>query len=239
MKALLPLAEAQYENLGFPPSYAQYYEKEFAGSQRYCYPQDVPDISGISKLWIGENNGNCYSCVFPVNPLDEEVFSSIAGEIDHVYFINKAKDIGRDLDALTQTMVLFFIVAYIAVSVLVCVIYPRSDSVKICAVPLLLVLSALTIQALNKITLSFFSTAALILVLGLGLDYIFYMTGKEHTEGKHLTALAVILSFLTTLLSFGALVLSSFMPTHIFGLTVSAGLVAAFIFAMLLQTRKS
>jgi len=239
MKALLPLAEDQFENLGFPRSYAQSYKKEFESSERYCYPQEVPDISGISKLWIGENNGNCYSCVFPVNPLDEDAFSSIAAEIDHVYFINKAKDIGHDMDALTQTMLLFFIVAYIVVSALVCVIYPRPDSIKICAVPLLLILSALTIQALNKITLSFFSSAALILVLGLGLDYIFYMTGKKHEEGKHLTSLAVVVSFLTTLLSFGVLVLSSFMPTHIFGLTVSAGLIAAFIFAMLLQTRES
>jgi len=39
-------------------------------------------------------------------------------------------------------------------------------------------------------------------------------------------------------LSFGVLVLSSFTPTHIFGLTVSAGLGAAFVFAMLLQSRK-
>jgi len=33
-------------------------------------------------------------------------------------------------------------------------------------------------------------------------------------------------------------VLSNFTPTHIFGLTVSAGLGAAFVFAMLLQARK-
>jgi len=73
----------------------------------------------------------------------------------------------------------------------------------------------------------------------LGLDYIFYMIGKKQGEEKPLTSLAVVLSFLTTLLSFGALVLSSFTPTHIFGLTVSAGLGAAFIFAMLLQTKES
>jgi len=119
------------------------------------------------------------------------------------------------------------------------VVYPRRDSLKICAIPLLIVLSALTVLTLSKIPLGFFSVAALVLVFGLGLDYIFYMTGKKHGEEKPLTSLAVVLSFLTTLLSFGALVLSSFTPTHIFGLTVSAGLGAAFIFAMLLQSRES
>ncbi|MDR2702071.1 MAG: MMPL family transporter [Spirochaetaceae bacterium] len=235
MKALLPLAPAQFEYLGFPPQYAEAFDKEFAAA-RYCLPADAPPRSGISKLWIGEKNGNCYSCVLPLKPADEAVFRAIAGEIDSVYFVNKAKDIGGDLDTLTRTILLFFLAAYLAISVVICVAYPRRDSLKICAVPPLLVLSALALLAVNKIPLGFFSAAALVLVFGLGLDYIFYMTGKKHGKGRSLTSLAVVLSFLTTLLSFGALVLSSFTPAHIFGLTVSAGLGAAFMFAMLLQS---
>jgi predicted exporter len=239
MKALLPLAPAQFEYFGFPQHYAQSFINEFAASERYCLPGDEPSHTGISKLWIGEKGGNCYSCVLPLKPTDEAVFRAIAEEFDSVYFVNKAKDIGRDLDTLTRTMLFFFLAAYFVISVVVCVVYPRRDSIKICAVPLLLVMFALAILAVNKISLGFFSAAALVLVFGLGLDYIFYMTGKKHGEKKPLTSLAVVLSFLTTLLSFGALVLSNFTPTHIFGLTVSAGLGAAFIFAMLLQTRES
>jgi predicted exporter len=240
MKALLPLVPAQFENLGFPQSYAQNFENEFASAQ-YCLPTDarVPSIAGISKLWIGDSGGKYYSRVLPLKPTDEAIFRAIAEEFGPVYFVNKAKDIGRDLDTLTRTMLLFFLAAYIVISIVVCAVYPRRDSVKICAIPFLLVLSALAILALNKIPLGFFSVAALVLVFGLGLDYIFYMIGKRHGEEKPLTSLAVVLSFLTTLLSFGALVLSNFTPTHIFGLTVSAGLGAAFIFAMLLQSRKS
>jgi len=240
MKALLPLAPAQFEYLGFPQIYALNFENEFA-SAKYCLPSDAnaPSVTGISKLWIGEKNGSYYSCVLPIKPKDEAVFRAIAEESDYVYFMNKAKDIGHDLDTLTKTILLFFLAAYIIISVVVCVVYPKADSVKICAVPLLLVLSAITVLAVNKIPLGFFSVAALVLVFGLGLDYIFYMTEKKQGEEKPLTSLAVVLSFLTTLFSFGALVLSSFTPTHIFGLTVSAGLGAAFIFAMLLQSKKS
>jgi len=244
MKALLPLVPAQFENMGFPQSYAQNFENEFA-SARYCLPTDanLPSIAGISKLWIGASGEQYYSCVLPIKPTDgaslsdAAIFRTIAEELDSVYFMNKAKDIGRDLDTLTKTMLLFFFAAYLVISVVVFVAYPRRDSVKICAIPILLVLSALAVLALNKIPLGFFSVAALVLVFGLGLDYIFYMIGKKHSEEIRLTSLAVVLSFLTTLLSFGALVLSSFTPTHIFGLTVSAGLGAAFIFAMLLQSR--
>jgi predicted exporter len=235
MRALLPLAPAQFEHLGFPQQYARTFENEFAASERYCLPQDAPSHAGVSKLWIGEKDGNCYSCVMPLKPKDEAVFRAIADEFDSVYFVNKAKDIGRDLDTLTKTMLFFFLAAYLVISVVVCVVYPRRDSVKICAIPLLLVLSVFTVLAVSKISLGFFSAAALVLVFGLGLDYIFYMTGEKSGTGKSITSLAVVLSFLTTLLSFGALVLSNFTPTHIFGLTVSAGLGAAFIFAMLLQ----
>jgi len=238
MKALLPLAESQFENLGFPPRYAEDFKNEFAAA-RYCLPEDAPSLAGISKLWIGGKNGNCYSCILPIKPADESVFMAVANEFDSVYFVYKAKDIGRDLDILTKTMLLFFLAAYLAVSVVVFIVYPRKESLKICAVPILLVLAALSVLAVCKIPLGFFSIAALVLVFGLGLDYIFYMTGKKQGEDKPLTSLAVVLSFLTTLLSFGALVLSNFTPTHIFGLTVSAGLGAAFIFAMLLQAKDS
>jgi len=239
MKALLPLVPAQFENLSFPQSYVQTFENEFASAQ-YCLPEDANalSITDISKLWIGEKNGKYYSCVLPLKPKDEAIFRAVAEELDYVYFVNKAKDIGRDLDTLTKTMLLFFLAAYLVISVVVFVVYPRADGIKICAIPLLLVLSVLAVLAVSKIPLGFFSVAALVLVFGLGLDYIFYMTGKKQREEKPLTSLAVVLSFLTTLLSFGALVLSSFTPTHIFGLTVSAGLGAAFIFAMILQASK-
>jgi len=41
MKALLPLAPAQFEYLGFPSSYAKTFENEFAAA-RYCLPENAP-----------------------------------------------------------------------------------------------------------------------------------------------------------------------------------------------------
>jgi predicted exporter len=239
MKALLPLVPAQFEYLGFPSRYAQEFEREFAAAaQRYCLPEDAPSYTGISNLWMGERGGSCYSCVIPMKPADENIFRSIAEEFDDVHFVNKAKDIGRDLDTLTRTMLFFFLAAYIAVSVIICFVYSWKDSLKIYAVPLFLVTAVMAVLAASRIPLGFFSIAALVLVFGLGMDYIFYMTARKHEREGNITLLGVVLAFLTTILSFGALALSSFMPVHIFGLTVSAGLGAAFISAVILQARK-
>ncbi|MCL1836541.1 MAG: MMPL family transporter [Treponema sp.] len=241
MKALLPLAAAQFEYLGFPPEYVNDFYDEFSAAEKYCRIPDAPSRAGISNVWIGETGergqqSGFYSCVLPLHPAaDEAVFRSIAADLDFVHFVNKAKDIGRDLDTLTATMLLLFLAAYLVLSVFISFMYPRRDSLKICAAPLFLALITVSVLAAGNIRLGFFSAAALILVFGLGLDYIFFMAEKNHGGERSLTRLAVTVSFFTTLLSFGALALSSFTPVRIFGLTVSAGLSAAFVFAMLLQ----
>ncbi|MCL2243185.1 MAG: MMPL family transporter [Treponema sp.] len=237
MKALLPLADSQFEYYGFPPEYSDSFKKEFEALKVYCLPQDAPAQAGISNLWIGEIGKNFYTCVMPLHPADESVFRAIAAEFDFVHFINKSKDISADMDTLTRTMLFLFLAAYIIVSIIIFITYPLRDSLKICLVPLILVMVSLTVLAINKISIGFFSAAALVLVFGLSLDYIFFMTGKKSKEEKRLNLTGVTLSFLTTLLSFGALAFSSFMPVHLFGLTVCAGLGAAFISALILQAR--
>lgn len=238
MKALLPLARSQYEYLGFPPEYAEIFYKEFAAGKIHCFPEDAPSLSGIANLWIGEVNGIYYSAVMPLHPANEAIFRAIAEEFSFVHFINKTEDINRDLDTLTRTIVLAFFAAWLVISIMICFAYHWRDSLKICAVPVFMVIAALAVLTLNKIPLGFFPIAALILAFGLSLDYVVYMTGARHHESKNITSLAVLLSFLTTILSFGALSFSSFVPVHIFGITVSGGLSAAFISTMLLHGRK-
>jgi len=152
-----------------------------------------------------------------------------------VYLINKEEDINRDLDTLTRTIALFFFAAYFIVAVIIFIAFPLQDSIKICIVPFLLVLAVLAVLAIKKIHLGFLPIAALILVFGLGLDYIFFMSDRKKGKDKNITRFAVFSSFLTTGISFGLLSLSSFTPVSIFGVTVAVGLIAAFIFAMLLQ----
>ena len=86
-------------------------------------------------------------------------------------------------------------------------------------------------------SIEFFGITGMILVFGLGLDYIIYMIENIKREKKgliqngmpKLEPFAIFLSFLTTALSFGALAFSTFVPVHTMGLTIFLGLVAAFI----------
>jgi predicted exporter len=247
---LLSLADRQFELLGFPPEAAGEFRRDFAAAEgKYLLPGDElpePLREFFSNLWIGRLPGEVeeyYSCVLPLHVTDETPFRMAAEKLDHVFFVNKVKDTGNELDVLTKNMIILFFAAYAVIAILVKFFYSWRRTVRICAVPFLLVLAILTVLACMDIPLGFFSMVGLVLVFGLGLDYMFYITEHENFTGQEnsppqgglsLTMLAIVLSFTTSVLSFGALALSTFTPVHIFGLTVFSGLTAAYISAMLL-----
>ncbi|MDR1932593.1 MAG: hypothetical protein LBQ57_07225 [Spirochaetales bacterium] len=241
-KKLLPFAERQFEYLGFPPETAEVFRRDFAAAEaKLSIPGgDIPEYINnfISNLWIGEVNGRYYSCVLPLQAKTEEPFRILADEFDFVTFVNTVKDIETELDSLTRVMLLLFPAACIIVSVVVRLVYSPRDTLKICAVPFLLTLVTLAVLALRGAGLGFFSVTGIILIFGLGLDYMFYTIESKKSSGG-LTVCAVALSFATTALSFGALALSTFAPVHIFGLTVFTGLTTAFISALLMSGKVS
>ena len=235
MSALLPLAGLQYENLGFPREYEEMFYAVFAKGNRFLRPGDVIPWAEVSNLWIGEINGYYYSFVFPFHPKDSDVFKSIADEHDFVFLINMAEDIHRNLDILTRTIVLLFFIAYFIIAIIIFIVYPLKESIKLCITPVLTVLAVLAVLAVKNIPLGFLPIAALILVFGLGLDFMFFMSGSKNGNDKKLVRLAVFLTLLTSVLSFGLLAFTSFLGVSIFGFTVAVGVAAAFVFTMLLH----
>jgi predicted exporter len=237
---LLLLADTQFDLLGFPPESAEVFRLDFERLQNnYVSPDgNIPPYLKelIANVWIGGAGGAYYSCVLPLHAQNEAAFRAIADEIDGVFFVNKVKDIGKELDTLTQIMLLLFSGTYLFIAVIVKLFYSWARTLRICLVPFLLVLVTITTLACLDISLGFFSVVGMVLVFGLGLDYMFYITESETKgRGSFLTLLAIFLSFATTALSFGALALSTFVPVRIFGFTVFTGLTAAYASAMLLS----
>jgi predicted exporter len=238
-KKLLPLLDSQFENLGFPREAAGVYRRNFAGAEKgYLLPESgaVPaDL--LSGFWIGRVGERYYSCVMPLHAKDAEPFRAIAGEMDNVFFVNKIRDTGIELDRLTGIMLGLFMAALGAIAVIARCFYSWKRTLRICAVPLFVFLVVLAVLVWLEIPPGFFPMVGLLLVFGLGLDYMFYITESEKVRdsGQGLTFVSIFLSFATSALSFGALALSSFAPVHIFGLTVFSGLCAAYLSAMLLR----
>jgi predicted exporter len=236
-KKLLPLAQGQFEALGFPSGAANDYREEFASAENYLLPTDDDFPQELSaNLWIGKTGDTWYSCVLPLHAANGDAFRKITAERENIFFVNKVNDTQQELDRLTRMMLFLFLIAFAVIIIMIRRFYSWRQTIRIFAVPVFVFLTVLTVLSCLNIPLGFFTIVGLVLVFGLGLDFIFYNCEAENRrENKEYTALAILLTFSTTALSFGALALSSFAPAHIFGITVFSGLCAAYIFSTLLS----
>ncbi len=241
-RKLLEIAPEQFENLGFDSSYTRDLIADFNQSENQFVSftnNNVPQYiaSSISTAWLGLMDDGYYYTVLMPNILEDlELMRKFADEDPNVFFVNKMSDMGRDLDKLTLMIIKFFAIAYLLIFVMLKFFYNWKQSFKIISVPVLIVLMTAAIFSLSKIDLEFFSVTGLILVFGLGLDYIIYMMENEKKktmDSKTLEPFATLLSFITTIISFGALSLSNFQPVHLMGLSIFIGLATAYISSML------
>ncbi len=185
--------------------------------------------SAISSAWLGNVDGKYFTVLLPTKVTDYAAYRSLADADDNVYFISKSQDISADLDSLTVMILKFFIAAYILMFIMLRFFYSWKQAFKIISVPFLIILVVVACFAAFNINMEFFSVTGLILVFGLGLDYIIYMMENEKKSNSILEPFATMVSFVTTIISFGALALSSFKPVHLIGLSIFIGLVTAYI----------
>ena len=184
--------------------------------------------SAISSAWLGNVDGKYFTVLLPTKVTNYTNYRSLAEQNDNVYFISKSQDISADLDSLTLVIFKFFIVAYILMFIMLKFFYSWKQAFKIISVPFLIILVVVAVFAACKINLEFFSVTGLIIVFGLGLDYIIYMMENEKKKTV-LEPFASLVSFVTTIISFGALALSSFKPVHLIGLSIFIGLATAYV----------
>lgn len=239
-RKLLDLAEEQFEYLGFDSDCALKLREEFEQSDGEYVSftgKTVPLYleSAISTAWLGEIDGKYYSVLLPNKVEDYQLFKDFADSNENIHLISKSADVSRDLDKLTLMVLKFFAVAYVLMFVMLKFFYNWKQSLKIISVPLLIILVTVAVFAIAKIKMEFFSVTGLILVFGLGLDYIIYMMENEKNtdgktgNGKVLEPFATMLSSVTTVISFGALALSQFQPVHLIGLAIFLGLTTAYV----------
>lgn len=246
-KKLLKLAPEQLQALGFDDAEAfaaaealsRDYEvtgDNFVSFENGNVPQFIEDA--ISSAWLGKVEDKYFTVLLPTKVTDYANYRSLAEKNDNVYFISKSQDISVDLDNLTVMIFKFFIVAYILMFIMLRFFYSWKQALKIISVPFLIILVVLAVFAAAGINMEFFSVTGLILVFGLGLDYIIYMMENEKKISVDETAessttilepFATMVSFITTIISFGALALSSFKPVHLIGLSIFIGLATAYV----------
>ncbi|WP_290944917.1 MMPL family transporter [Fibrobacter sp.] len=219
------------------PNYVGF-ETLFSGSeQKLKLPQSFRSL--LEMLWIGAVGDSLgkkfYSAVFPLHVTESFDAQKIAKNLPQVYAVNKIENINSSLTKISRVSLVLVGIAYVAVFLVLIVVYKFKVALKIVRAPVLAGFFVASVFGYLGINFNFFAIVGVILTLGIGIDYALFF--REGGRKNQTTALAVILSTATTLISFGSLVYSVFIPVSTFGLAVLLGISCCFLLSPLSAER--
>lgn len=205
--------------------------------------EDLPPGLGslLGQLWLGRVGDGYYSVLLVAGPKDPARLETLADECEGVWYLDTRRAVSSALDQLSRQILILLFCSLVVVPAMLGLSYGWKRSALAMLSPLVILLGTLGAMMCIEGSVGFFTVSSLVLVLGLGLDYVVFVVDAKNTadEQWNKSRLALWLSFLTTLVSFGTLALSSFAPTRLFGLSTSVGLLLAFVFAALVSFHRS
>ena len=154
-----------------------------------------------------------------------------AAAVPGVSFVDPLARIAATFERIRIRATWLVIGGYLLISALLVWRYGRREALRMLYPPLLAL--GLTLGVLGWLgePVNLFVVVALILILGLGRDYAVFL--REGGAARRSPALAVSLSALTMLFSFGLLAMSSIPALHVFGIATLVGILASYLSAPL------
>jgi predicted exporter len=231
---LRPAARAQLEALGFSDREERVWEADFAAQAgRRVDPADFAKLPlGFlaAGLDAGAVNGREFRAVLLLRIADAAAVKAAVDSRPGRVYVDKIGAINGLLGALSATAFAVICVSYVVILAGLVLRYGPKRGSLIVLIPALASAAAVAALAAAGEPFNIFSVMALILIPGMGTDYVIFFTEGRSRPGP--TALAVTLSMATTVLSFGLL---GFAPiARIFGLTTALGLFLSFVLTPLL-----
>jgi Predicted exporter len=198
---------------------------------------DVPEwrnsvvSEGWRLLWLSLPDGRS-AALIPVNGVhDSAAMAALAASMPGTGWIDRKTEFSELFSQyrVYLTWLLALAVAVIAVTYLWRFRLPHG---LVCLVPTLLSLGmGVAALGFSGHNLNLFSLLALILVLGIGINYTLFFTNPRGTPTTSM--FAIFMAAVTTLLTFGMLVFSSTQAISSFGIVLSFGILTAFLLSPL------
>ena len=228
------LLERYMTELGFDDSAVQAELKQFAeaGSNTLTLADWLATADETKQqLWLGCDSGHCQSTVALIGINNVNALTALQ-DLPGVVWVDQVESVSSLFARYRIRAGGLLLAAFCLAALGLACKFGWRNSVAIMSVPVMALSVALAMLGWFGQLFSLFNLFALLLVLGIGVDYglFFFMAGDRRAS----TSLGVTLSALTTLLAFGLLALSSTEIVHAFGFTVTAGIVTALLCAPLI-----
>ena len=218
---------------GFDKTAIENFHRSLNNTNKTLLPDEWLAIAPAEQqlLWLGELENQFTSIVLLQGVSDLSQLQQAAVNHPSIRFVDTVAGISNTLDSKRQSASQMLVLAYIAILILLLLRYRQAQAIGLLCIPLLSSLLTLALLSSVGVAISLFHIFALFLVLGLGMDYsIFLYESYRHDSSNPLSGddtqhcqLAIVLSVITSGLSFGLLALSSTAMISAFGITVLLG----------------
>lgn len=184
----------------------------------------------VRFLYVGQVDDQVASIVVLEGVSDSELVETFAQQHHDIRYLNKAQEISSLFGQYRIKVVELLMIALVVIGALLIKRYGLKHAALIITPSLIACFAGLATASWLGSTLNLFNLLALILIIGIGIDYTLFFAEKARSQS---TLLAITLSAVTTLLSFGLLSLSQTHAIHSFGITVLSGIFIAWLLSPL------
>ncbi|WP_293390883.1 MMPL family transporter [Nevskia sp.] len=189
-----------------------------------------PASAALRPLWLGEIGGHWASAVTLNGLRDAKALDQAIDRLPGVHLIDRIGEVSALMSRYRQGAVGLMAAVSFAIFVLLALRYGWLGGLLCLLPPVGGSLIAMALLGWAGISANLFNVLALLLLIGMGVDYAVFLREGRRTQVTVL--LAVGLSALTTLLSFGLLTLSSTPFIRAIGLTLAPGIALIFLLAI-------
>lgn len=200
-----------------------------------------PVSEPMRSLWLEPINGQQAAIVLLQDIQDPERFDTWLNNKEtkllNAKYLNKADEISSLFSEYRVKVLELLLVALAAIGLVLGWRYGPQRAIIMLLPSVIAGAAGLGVTVLVGSSINLFNLLGLILILGIGIDYTLFFAEQKKSLG---TLLAISLSGITTLLSFGLLSLSQTHAIHSFGVTVLTGIFIAWLLApMAIESEES
>ncbi|MGF1748688.1 MMPL family transporter [Vibrio cionasavignyae] len=189
-----------------------------------------PVSEPLRFLYLGDIDGQMASVVLLKDVSNADAIKALAQQNHHITYLNKAEEVSVLFGQYRIKIMELLALATLAIALVLVWRYGVKRSIRILLPSLIACLAGLAVTVATGSELNLFNLLALVLIIGIGIDYTLFFAEQQRC---HSTLLAITLSAITTLLSFGLLSLSDTHAIHSFGITVLTGIFVAWLLSPL------
>ncbi|HHF3144555.1 TPA: MMPL family transporter [Vibrio diabolicus] len=185
-----------------------------------------PVSAPVRFLHLGKIKGKSATVVVLNQLQDSAVVKAFAKSQSDFVYLNKAEEISALFGEYRIKIMELLVAASTVIFLVLIKRYGLQHSWRVLLPSLIACACGLATAVAMGTTLNLFNLLGLVLILGIGIDYTLFFAEKARSVS---TLLAITLSAITTVLSFGLLSLSQTHAIHSFGITVLSGIFVAWL----------